>query len=176
MMDMLSIFNDKTSKAVEKRKSIQGLLLNGSISSSELTDLCDTVNEKQLSIVLEAIEAVTNKNPACGKPEWLELAEKHIGSHNHTIKREASRIVGNLAAQFPHRLDGCIALLMANTKNDGTVVRWGSAYALGRIVALPEYAASPLLDTITQIYEEEAENGVKNQYLSGLKKANKLRR
>ena len=50
----------------------------------------------------------------------------------------------------------------------------GSAYALGRIILIPEYANSKLFDMLTALAEQETENGVKNQYLAGLKKAKKL--
>ncbi len=175
-MDILSILNDKTSKAIEKRKAIESHLIENNLPKNELTTLCDTLNEKQLGIVLEAIESVTNKNPICGQAEWLELAGRHICNTSNTIKREASRIVGNLCAQFPEHIGGFIPSLIENTNNDGTVVRWASAYALGRIITLPEFALSPLFESITTLYENETDNGVKNQYLSGIKKAQKLRK
>jgi len=45
----------------------------------------------------------------------------------HKVKREASRVVGNIAHLFSDDLETAIHSLMENTKNDGTVIRWGSA-------------------------------------------------
>jgi len=44
---------------------------------------------------------------------------------------------------------------------------------LGRIVATPDYANSDLFEKVVKLAEAENENGVKNQYLAGLKKAEK---
>jgi hypothetical protein len=76
---------------------------------------------------------------------------------------------------FPDNLDVAIQYLMSNTKDDSTVIRWGSAYGLSRIMQIPKYANSDFYDVLTDLCEQEQENGVKNQLLNGLKKAKKLR-
>lgn len=68
-----------------------------------------------------------------------------------------------------------IASLLQNADHEGTVIRWASAYALSRIVILPQYARGPLFEQISDLYEKEKENGVKNQYRKALKKAEKIR-
>jgi hypothetical protein len=65
---------------------------------------------------------------------------------------------------------------MGNTKNGSTVIRWGSAYALSKIIQIPKYANSELYEILTDLCMQEQENGVKNQLLNGLKKAKKLRK
>ena len=57
-----------------------------------------------------------------------------------------------------------------NTSVSGTVVRWGSAYALARIIVLERYRNSDLVNTVRDIYEAEQENGVRNQYAKALKR------
>ena len=91
-------------------------------------------------------------------------------SANNSCKREASRVVGNMAALYPDELDGAIDALLKNTSDSGTVVRWGSAYALARIVVLERYKGSGLVDTVREIYESEQESGVKNQYAKALRR------
>ncbi|MDR2671524.1 MAG: HEAT repeat domain-containing protein, partial [Oscillospiraceae bacterium] len=103
------------------------------------------------------------------------FAEEYIEADNNTLKREASRVIGNIAALYADKLDGIVSKLLTNSGNEGTVVRWGSAYALGRIILIPQYAKSGLYGQLTAIAEAEQENGVKNQYLGGLKKAKKIR-
>ena len=63
-----------------------------------------------------------------------------------------------------------IGALLVNTKQEGTVVRWGSAYALSRIILLERFADSELVEKVRHIYEDEPESGVKNQYAKVLKK------
>ena len=64
---------------------------------------------------------------------------------------------------------------MQNANHDGTVIRWASAYALSRIIIIPQYARGPLFEQISNLYEKEQETGVKNQYRKALKKAEKIR-
>lgn len=65
--------------------------------------------------------------------------------------------------------------MIQNTQDEGTVIRWGSAYALSRIIVIPQYANSSLFERIQDLCEKENENGVKNQYVKAIKKAEKLR-
>jgi hypothetical protein len=97
-------------------------------------------------------------------------------SDSNNLKRGSSRIVGNIAHLFPNDLDETIQKLMVNTRNSSTVVRWGSAYALGRIIQIPVYANSGLYEILRDLCASEQENGVKGQLLNGLKKADKLRK
>lgn len=175
-MDIVQMLNDKSIKAIEKRAKLVDLLMEKKVTIQELDALSGTLNDKQLVSVLEAIEAITQQTPELANKDYLLFAGRYILADNNSLKREAARIVGNLAHRFPDDLDQPIKDLLENTKHDGTVVRWSSAYALGRIVALPQYANSPLFDTVTDIWEKESENGVKNQYAKGLKTANKMRK
>lgn len=61
-------------------------------------------------------------------------------------------------------------LILSLSKQEGTVVRWGSAYALSRIILLERFADSELVEKVRHIYEDEPESGVKNQYAKVLKK------
>ena len=79
-----------------------------------------------------------------------------------------------MAADYPDEVDEFIDPLLQNTQNSGTVVRWGSAYALSRIIVLERYKNSVLVDTVREIFEAEQENGVKNQYAKALKRIKRL--
>ena len=80
--------------------------------------------------------------------EWLNLAVENILSASNSIKRELSRIVGNISHKFPNDLEKAIEKLLLNSKDAGTVVRWGSAYALSKIIVIPQYANSELFEKI----------------------------
>ena len=116
-------------------------------------------------VILTIVMSLTAKPGA----EYLKFAEGYILSENNSCKREASRIVGNMAADYPGELEGAVEALLKNTRDEGTVVRWGSAYALARIIVLEPYKNSALVQTVREIYEAEKENGVKNQYKKALK-------
>ena len=75
-----------------------------------------------------------------------------------------------MAADYPSELDGAVEALLRNTGDSGTVVRWGSAYALSRIIILERYRDSALVQKVKALYEAEQENGVKNQYKKALRR------
>jgi hypothetical protein len=75
-----------------------------------------------------------------------------------------------MAHLYPDELGVAIEALLKNTSVSGTVVRWGSACALARIIVLERYRNSDLVNTVRDIYEAEQENGVRNQYAKALKR------
>lgn len=52
---------------------------------------------------------------------------------------------------YPNDLDKPIKSLLNNANDNGTVVRWSAAYALSRIIILPEYANSKLYNQLVEI-------------------------
>ena len=174
-MTIEQIIDDKSVKRLEKRNAIVEGIINGSFDFSAVSAACSLLPEKKVSLLLEAIEEVSRSKEFFLGEDYLKLSESYILSSDPSCKREASRIVGNLAAAFPENLDHAIAALMQNANDDGTVIRWASAYALSRIVMIPQYAKGPLFEQISRLYEKEKETGVKNQYQKALKKAEKIR-
>ena len=131
--------------------------------------------EKNISLLLEAVEEVSRSEEFTLEPEYLDLAEKYILSSDNSCKREASRIVGNLANKFPTKLANEICALLLIAGNERTVIILASSYALSRIFMIPHYAKSPLFKQISDLCAKENESGVKNQYIKALKKAEKFR-
>lgn len=176
-MTITEIMNNKSLKRLEKRNSIVEAIINREVNFSIISEACESLPEKNISLLLEAVEEVSRSKEFTLEPEYLDLAEKYILSSDNSCKREASRIVGNLANKFPTptKLENVITALLQNAGNDGTVIRWASAYALSRIIMIPHYAKSPLFKQISDLCAKENESGVKNQYIKALKKAEKFR-
>lgn len=174
-MTITEIMNNKSLKRLEKRNSLAEAIINREFNVSIILEACESLPEKNISLLLEAIEEVSRSKEFTLEADYLDLAEKYILSSDNSCKREASRIVGNLANKFPTKLDKAITALFQNTKNDGTVIRWASAYALSRIIIIPQYAKSPLFEQISDLCAKENESRVKNQYIKALKKAEKIR-
>ena len=174
-MDIIKLLADKVKKPTEKRAELVGAINEGTFTVDSIAAVKDGIDEKGTGLILEAMEAVTNGNPAAADLKWLNFAEVYISSANNTVKREASRVVGNIAHIFPDNLEPAVQKLLVNAADGGTVIRWGSAYALSKIILIPRYAKSNLYDVLTELAEKEQDNAVKNQYLNGLKKAKKSR-
>ena len=169
-MDVFEILNDKSIKKLEARKLIADSISDGSFSLSDFSGRAEELKDKQTATFLEAVESVTGQKDSRLGVEYLKFVEKYILSDNNSCKREASRIVGNMAHLYPDELGVAIEALLKNTSVSGTVVRWGSAYALARIIVLERYRNSDLVNTVRDIYEAEQENGVRNQYAKALKR------
>lgn len=174
-MTIRQIIDDKSVKRLEKRTVLVEGIINGNFDFSAISAACSLLPAKKISLLLEAIEEVSRSKEFFLEEDYLKLSENYILSSDPSCKREASRIVGNLAAAFPEDLDRAISALLQNADDEGTVIRWASAYALSRIVIIPQYARGPLFEQISDLYEKEKETGVKNQYSKALKKAQKIR-
>lgn len=111
-MDAFEILKDKSIKKLEARKLIIDLINSGSFSSDDFFDRADELNEKQTATFLEAVESITGQKESCLGIEYLRFAERYILSANNSCKREASRVVGNMAALYPDELDGAIDALL----------------------------------------------------------------
>ena len=169
-MDAITLLAQKDVKKIEVREQLVSAIADGSFSLEDFKSRAGELNDKQTATFLEAVEAVTGKKLRLLSADYLHFAEQYILSDNNSCKREASRIVGNMAADYPEELETAVSALLKNTADSGTVVRWGSAYALERIIMLEHYRNSGMVQTVRDIYEAEEESGVKNQYKKALRK------
>jgi len=174
-MDIVSLLGSKTMKALEKMGTTADAIRRGLLTIQEIQALKDVLADKKMAWVLEAMEANTRIRPQIADLDWLTFTQEYLSSNANNLKKEASKIVGNIAHLFPDDLKAAIQKLLVNASNGSSVVRWGSAYALGRIIVIPQYANSDLFDVISDLYDQENDCGVKNQYFNGLKKTCKSR-
>ena len=142
-MDAITLLTQKGVKKIEAREQLVSAIADDSFSLGEFKSRVGELNDKQIATFLEAVEAVTGKKLKKLSADYLRFAEQYILSDNNSCKREASRIVGNMAAVYPDELKAAIPALLTNTTDSGTVVRWGSAYAREnhRAGALPKQRA-----------------------------------
>lgn len=174
-MGIIELVSDKALKGIRRRAALVEELCSGRSGLADVLSSAPALNDQQLASLLEAIEEISNKRLMPLEAGYLHFATPWIAAQSNALKREASRIVGNLAAAHPSQLQEAIPLLLGNAQHESTVVRWASAYALSRIVLLREYAQSVLFDQLTALCGQEQDNGVKGQYLKALRKAEKLR-
>lgn len=169
-MKLADIFSDKSIKKMAARTMIVDGILKGAYTIEEIRAASESLKDNKAAVILEAIEEISNKSLMDLSEAYLEFAKGYVSSADNSCKREASRIIGNLAARYPQAVQDAIPVLLENTTAQGTVVRWGSAYALSRIIVLAEYRDTDLYERIVSVCEGEQENGVKNQYIKALKK------
>ena len=160
-MDIISVMNDKALKGTKKRAAIIELIVSGNLNCEQIEAISTEISNKGLSQL---------------SSRYLLFAIPYIKSENNNCRREVSRIVGNMAAQYPDMIEEAINPLLDNSSNEGTVIRRAAAYALSRIITTDRYAQSKLYYKLTDISNKEEDNAIRNQYLKALKKASKVRK
>lgn len=169
-MKLADILSDRHIKRMAARSMITGGIVKGDYTIGDIFSASEAFGDKQISVILEAVEEISGKGLMDLSEKYLEFAKRYIVSSDNACKREASRIIGNLSARYPQAVQDAVPALLENTKAEGTVVRWASAYALSRIIVLKEYRDTDLYGKILSVCEGEQENGVRNQYLKALRK------
>ena len=172
-MDIKELFNNKSTKGIEKVRQLTLAISNNEILIKDIIEICKTLKDSEIAFCMEAIEAVTNSNPEISNIQYLKFASSYIDSKSNSLKRESARLIGNIAMLYPKDLDKPIKSLLNNANDNGTVVRWSAAYALSRIIILPEYANSKLYNQLVEICEKEEKNSIKNIYLKAFQKLKK---
>jgi hypothetical protein len=96
---------------------------------SEMAKFFDKASDAEKGICIEAVEYITKEDPKFVQP-CLAFVIEQINHRAPKVKWEASRVVANVAKEFPDEVAKAIPKLLTNTKDDGTVVRWSAALAL----------------------------------------------
>ncbi len=58
-MNLIELLNDKSLKGTEKREEVIRAIVECSITLNEIDSLCNSLNDKQITDILEAIEEIT---------------------------------------------------------------------------------------------------------------------
>jgi hypothetical protein len=105
-----------------------------------------------------------------------EIVAPHIDVLIEYIDYKAPRVkwgvpesIGNLAQEYPEKVEKAIPKLLINTKDKSTVVRWCAAFALTEIAKYNPKLQKDLSSKFDIMVKTEQNNGVKNMYLKALK-------
>lgn len=117
------------------------------------------------------------KHVSKDKPEilvtYVDVIIEYINYKAPRVKWGVQESIGNMAQRFPKEVEKAIPKLLANTKDESTVVRWCAAFALSEIAKNNPRVRKELVPKIEGIIKNEKNNGVKNVYLKALKTINK---
>ncbi|MDE5492769.1 hypothetical protein [Elizabethkingia meningoseptica] len=172
-MSLEELFQDKSIKAKAKVAQIGEWLLCGELPVDELLAFADHQPATNKATCIEAVEYATKKSPAIADDSLLHYVTKMLGEDEPRIKWESAKVIGNTARLFANDLAPSITGLLHNAENNGTVVRWATAYALAEILKLKTDHNLTLLPKIETLCEREQDNGVRKKYQDALKKVKK---
>ena len=167
------IFQDKSIKAKDKVKILGEHLLNGELSLDKIVAYAEKQKAPNKATCIEAVEFATKKVPSIADENLLDYVTKTLTDKEPRVKWESARVIGNIAKLFPEHLDKSITNLLQNTENNGTVVRWATAYALAEILKLKTENNLKLLPKIEELSAKEEDNAIKKKYSDALKKIKK---
>jgi len=167
-MNLSELFEDSSLKAKARAGEIGAALAHGSLAPDELLNFARRHSGAIKATCIEALESATRKAPELVDPALFDFLSDSLDDDEPRVKWESARVIGNVARQFPDRLDGPVEGLLRNATHEGTVVRWASAIALGEILLLDAGLRDELLPRIRRLCDEEEDSGVKKKYVSAL--------
>lgn len=158
----------QTVKGKERVTLLAELLAANKRAIAQLEPFYQKAKAADRALCLEALELVTRTQPKlpAGCLAWVM---KEIASTAPAIQREASRVIANVAREFPSETADAIPTLLVNTKSEGTVVRWSAALALAEIAKHNQKTRVKLAPLFEKLVTTEDNNGVKNHYVKALK-------
>lgn len=169
-MDIQIILNDKNLKAKPKVEAISKMLLDKKVTVGELMKVAKASKDKEKGTCIESLEFATRTKPDIASSSLLDFVTETLADEAPRVKWESAKVIGNIAHQFPTKLDKAIGGLLTNTEYSGTVVRWAAAFALGEIVKLKTKHNKDLIPAIEAIIKRDEDNAIKKIYEKALKK------
>lgn len=172
-MDISTVLNDKTIKGKQQTELISTAILENRIKVHDLLSVAKSAKDPAKATCIEALEYASKIRPAVADEAVLDFVTVSLNEKAPRIKWEAAKVIGNIAALFPDKLDAAVAGLLSNTEHSGTVVRWSAAFALGEIVQLKHPHSSELAMALETISNREEKNSIRKIYQKALKNAMK---
>ncbi len=174
-MTIDELLSDKSKKAKEKVETISKWLLDASLPTDELLAIAGELKDSEKATCIEAMEFATKQNPKIADEDVFSFVTRSLTEKAPRVKWESAKAIGNIAHLFPEKLDRAINNLLMNSENNGTVVRWATAFALGEILKLKTKHNQDLLPKIEALCGKETENGVMKKYLDAVNKTKKMK-
>ncbi len=169
-MTIEELLSNKSVKAKEKTETLSKWLLSKKITTDELLSVAHSAKDPSKATCIEALEFATKQKPGLADDHCFQFVTEALKSKAPRIKWESAKVIGNTAHLFSKNLDDVIANLVVNSRHDGTVVRWSSAFALGEILKLETKHNKKLLSEVQVICDWEEKNGIRKIYLEAIKR------
>jgi hypothetical protein len=154
----LNFLTENTEKDEELFSQLIEILKSGSdVEKGTIADVMKHVSEDKPEIVAPYVDEIVN----------------YINYKAPRVKWGVPETIGNMAKKYPTEVEKAVPNLLANSKDESTVVRWCAAFALTEIIKNNPKVRKELGSRIEEIVKNEKNNGVKNVYLKALRIVNK---
>jgi hypothetical protein len=168
--DITSLFNDRSIKPKEQTETLSNWILDGKVTIDQLIQFAEMARDSHRATCIESLEFATKQKPTILNEKCFHFVVQALTSMAPRVKWESARVIGNTAHLFTDKLDEAITNLLDNSKDEGTVVRWSAAFALGEILKLKTKHNEELLPLLQRIADKEEKDSIKKIYLDAIKK------
>ena len=169
-MNLKELFSDKALKNKELTDAVANAVTTKVISPIALFQFGATAKAPIKATCIEALEFASKADPSIVDATTLAGIIQSLEDKAPRVKWESAKVIGNVIHLHKDKIDEAVKYLLANTENDGTVVRWSAAFALGQILILKTPINAVLIPACEAIVAREEKNSIKKIYLSALKK------
>ena len=167
-MNMKEVLSEQI-KPKEKVEKITQMVIEEPNRITELMQNFRQGSDVEKGTYATVLKHISEKTPEIIEPYIEELFD-YINHKSNRVKWGIPETIGNLAEDYPKRVENAIPLLLINTQDKSTVVRWCAAYALTRIMIHNLGKRDALIEQINHIVSDEKNNGVRNVYLNAIKR------
>jgi hypothetical protein len=174
METIREILNSKI-KPKEKVSSAAEIILKDHRCFKELMTILESGTDVDKGNCADIMKHVTAENPEIAE-SFIDDLIKYINYKTPRVKWGVPESIGNMAKKHPEKVEKAIPYLFKNTvenKDNSTVIRWCSAYALSEIAKASKN--KELINQIEEAAKKETNNGVRNVYLKAIKEVNKAK-
>ena len=167
------ILEDNGLKSKAKAEQISRLLVHGEVTISDLVSAAKHSSDVHKGTLMESLEFATKKDPTVATLEAFKFASASLSETAPRIKLESARVIGNIAHLYAGKADLAITHLLSNSEHPGTVVRWGTAFALGQIMRTRHPKTAKLIPAVKALEQVEKDNAIRKIYQKALKDVEK---
>jgi hypothetical protein len=172
-MNIQELFSSKTIKPKEKIETLSKWLFEANVSIDDFISFIQESKDSMKATCIESLESATKEKPMIVDAKCFEFITSLLLSKTPRVKWESARVIGNTAHLFTDNLEEVIKNLLINAEHHGTVVRWGTAFALSEIAKLKTKHNHSLLKHLRVICEQEEKSSIKKIYTDAMDEINK---
>lgn len=172
-MNLPEIFKDKSIKPKDRTEKLSAWISSDSANVAELLEFAKSSKDPVKASCIEVVEYATKTKPQVCSADFFDFASESLAEKSPAVKREAARVIGNVAQAYPKKIESALTGLLNNSEHEGTVVRWAAAFAIGEIIKLKTPLNKDLIPVAEAICEREEKNSIQKIYLTALKKVTK---
>jgi len=172
-METIKEILNSARKPKEKVTAAAEIILKDLTCFKELMEILETGTDVERGNCAYIMKHVTMEKPEIAEP-YIDVIIKYINYKAPRVKWGVPESIGNIAKKNPQIVEQAIPYLFKNTienKDNSTVIRWCSAYALSEIAKASR--DDKLINLIEESAKKESNNGVRNVYVKAIKEIRK---